>query len=64
MQARQDTLASIAAEKEARLKANYKKAKAFWYSKGIVFSVVSKDNDRCIKPRQYQMSLTASTNGP
>ena len=30
----------------------------------IVFSLVSKDTDVCIKPRQYQMSLTTSTSGP
>ena len=34
MQARQDASATTAAKKEARLKANYKKAKAFWYSRG------------------------------
>ena len=30
----------------------------------IVFSWVSKDTGFCIKPRQYQMSLTTTTSGP
>ena len=37
MQAHRDASAATATEKEARLKANYKKPKAFWYSKGATF---------------------------